>query len=115
MSAPRLARTRAELLDLRFELADMHGGETAVVMTMGALHHGHVALVRQARKLVGPEGVVLVTIFVNPLQFGAGEDLDRYPRTLRRRSRDLRPRGRRPGLCAQRERDLPRGTPARHG
>ncbi|MCX4818467.1 pantoate--beta-alanine ligase [Streptomyces sp. NBC_01142] len=63
---------------------DRHGapGRTAVVMTMGALHDGHAALVRAARAHVGPEGFVIVTVFVNPLQFGAGEDLDRYPRTL---------------------------------
>ncbi|MFE9255833.1 pantoate--beta-alanine ligase [Streptomyces sp. NPDC006879] len=54
----------------------------AVVMTMGALHEGHATLVRTARELVGPTGQVIVTVFVNPLQFGAGEDLDRYPRTL---------------------------------
>nr|WP_155073660.1 pantoate--beta-alanine ligase [Streptomyces taklimakanensis] len=58
------------------------GGRRAVVMTMGALHEGHAALVRAARKEVGPQGQVVVTVFVNPLQFGAGEDLDRYPRTL---------------------------------
>lgn len=55
---------------------------TAVVMTMGALHEGHATLVRTAREYVGPDGFVVVTVFVNPLQFGAGEDLDRYPRTL---------------------------------
>ncbi|MFD6415592.1 pantoate--beta-alanine ligase [Streptomyces sp. NPDC060194] len=55
---------------------------TAVVMTMGALHDGHATLVRAAREHVGPDGSVTVTVFVNPLQFGAGEDLDRYPRTL---------------------------------
>ena len=60
----------------------MSGEEAAVVMTMGALHDGHVALIRAARDLVGPDGAVTVTIFVNPLQFGAGEDLERYPRTL---------------------------------
>ncbi|MET9567844.1 pantoate--beta-alanine ligase [Streptomyces virginiae] len=57
-------------------------GRRAVVMTMGALHEGHATLVRAARELAGPEGQVVVTVFVNPLQFGAGEDLDRYPRTL---------------------------------
>ncbi|MFE9395116.1 pantoate--beta-alanine ligase [Streptomyces flavidovirens] len=57
-------------------------GRTAVVMTMGALHEGHATLIRTAREHVGPKGFVVVTVFVNPLQFGAGEDLDRYPRTL---------------------------------
>ncbi|OKJ17432.1 pantoate--beta-alanine ligase [Kitasatospora sp. CB01950] len=56
--------------------------DNAVVMTMGALHQGHAALVREARRQVGKDGRVAVTVFVNPLQFGAGEDLDRYPRTL---------------------------------
>ena len=54
----------------------------AVVMTMGALHEGHLELVRQARVQAGPGGQVVVTIFVNPLQFGAGEDLEKYPRDL---------------------------------
>lgn len=53
----------------------------AVVMTMGALHEGHAALIRAARAHAG-DGPVTVTVFVNPLQFGPGEDLDRYPRTL---------------------------------
>ncbi|MFJ3833448.1 pantoate--beta-alanine ligase [Streptomyces sp. NPDC090046] len=57
-------------------------GRRAVVMTMGALHEGHATLIRTAREQAGPEGQVVVTVFVNPLQFGAGEDLDRYPRTL---------------------------------
>lgn len=52
----------------------------AVVMTMGALHDGHLQLVRRGRELVGPNGIVLVTIFVNPLQFGQHEDLEKYPR-----------------------------------
>ena len=56
--------------------------DNAVVMTMGALHEGHAALIRAARKQVGREGRVAVTVFVNPLQFGPSEDLDRYPRTL---------------------------------
>jgi len=57
-------------------------GRRAVVMTMGALHEGHATLIRTAREIAGPDGEVVVTVFVNPLQFGAGEDLDRYPRTL---------------------------------
>ena len=49
---------------------------------MGALHDGHRALLRRARELAGPGGAVAVSIFVNPLQFGPTEDLDKYPRTL---------------------------------
>ncbi|MFG2960289.1 pantoate--beta-alanine ligase [Streptomyces sp. NPDC048291] len=62
--------------------ARVRHGRRAVVMTMGALHEGHATLVRAAREIAGPDGEVVVTVFVNPLQFGAGEDLDRYPRTL---------------------------------
>lgn len=47
---------------------------------MGALHRGHAALIDRARKLAGREGTVIVTIFVNPTQFGPREDLSRYPR-----------------------------------
>jgi pantoate--beta-alanine ligase len=78
-SAPVIARTRADLADT---LGATEAAETAVVMTMGALHAGHVALIRAARERVGTEGVVTVTIFVNPLQFGAGEDFESYPRSL---------------------------------
>jgi pantoate--beta-alanine ligase len=49
---------------------------------MGALHAGHEALVRRARHEAGPDGAVVVSVFVNPTQFAPGEDLDRYPRTL---------------------------------
>jgi len=62
--------------------ARARGGRRAVVMTMGALHEGHATLIRDAREIAGPQGEVVVTVFVNPLQFGEGEDLDRYPRTL---------------------------------
>jgi pantoate--beta-alanine ligase len=58
------------------------GRPRAVVMTMGALHAGHAHLMREARARVGADGHVTVTVFVNPTQFGAHEDLDRYPRTL---------------------------------
>jgi pantoate--beta-alanine ligase len=64
---------------------DLRRGATrprAVVMTMGALHDGHAELIRQARERIGPNGDVVVTVFVNPTQFGAGEDFDAYPRTL---------------------------------
>lgn len=88
---PLVVRTRDELRDaqMRWALAgpldgaaDDGPGRRAVVMTMGALHEGHLELVRRARAEAGANGQVVVTIFVNPLQFGQGEDLDRYPRDL---------------------------------
>lgn len=74
-----LVRTRAEL---DAALAIPSPGRRAVVMTMGALHSGHTSLVRAARELVGPHGQVVVTVFVNPLQFGPSEDFAQYPRDL---------------------------------
>jgi pantoate--beta-alanine ligase len=84
---PMVARTRAELAAARAGLA----GPVVLVPTMGALHAGHRALLRRAREIAAPDGSVVVSVFVNPLQFGAGEDFGSYPRTL---DRDL-------AICAE--------------
>ena len=60
---------------------------------MGALHEGHVTLIRRARKLAGKQGLVAVSIFVNPTQFGPKEDLSRYPRPFARDTRLCRENG----------------------
>ena len=60
------------------------GIRSGLVPTMGYLHDGHLSLVRRARRSVGSGGIVVVSIYVNPTQFGPKEDLNRYPRDLRR-------------------------------
>ncbi len=78
---PELSPTREDLAD-RLAPARREGRTIALIPTMGALHEGHASLLRAARDRAGAAGVVVASVFVNPLQFGAGEDLDRYPRTL---------------------------------
>lgn len=67
-----------------------------LVPTMGALHGGHLALIRRAREIAGENGSVALTLFVNPTQFDRAEDLKKYPRTL---EHDL-------NLCRQESVDL---------
>jgi len=71
-----------EINRLRTKLAT--AGRIALVPTMGNLHAGHLALVRQARAAAGADGTVVASIFVNRLQFAPHEDFDSYPRTLAR-------------------------------
>jgi len=58
-------------------------GKVVFVPTMGALHHGHEALIGRARGLAGPKGSVVVSIFLNPIQFGPREDIAAYPKPLK--------------------------------
>lgn len=69
---------------LRTELNEAAGltGRRVLVPTMGALHAGHLALVKRARAAAGPAGTVVVSIFVNPIQFDRADDLLAYPRVL---------------------------------
>jgi pantoate--beta-alanine ligase len=73
--------TLAAIADLRRQVREWRsdGERIALVPTMGNLHPGHLTLVRRARELADR---VIVTIFVNPMQFGEGEDFESYPRTL---------------------------------
>ncbi|MES2475421.1 MAG: pantoate--beta-alanine ligase [Verrucomicrobiota bacterium] len=55
---------------------------SVLVPTMGAFHAGHISLMDRAREIAGPEGTVIVSIFVNPIQFDRAADLDAYPRPM---------------------------------
>jgi len=77
-AGPLVTVTRGELAAARARL----GSPVVLVPTMGALHAGHRSLIRRGAAIAGPDGTVALSIFVNPRQFGPGEDLDRYPRTI---------------------------------
>lgn len=77
----RVVKTGGEL---RQTLREFDSGEGRIVLvpTMGALHHGHLELVKRAREAAGTKGTVIVSIFVNPIQFDRASDLKHYPRPV---------------------------------
>lgn len=85
-----LTETNRSRLRSALEVARAEGKRIVLVPTMGSLHEGHLSLVDRARR-VGD--VVVMSIFVNPLQFGPAEDLARYPRDLARDAELARGRG----------------------
>ena len=85
--APRSICTAKDVAEIREKVKEekLKGKTITFVPTMGALHAGHISLVDTAKAFVSPSATgtyTVASIFVNPTQFAAGEDLDKYPRTL---------------------------------
>ncbi|MBL7254477.1 pantoate--beta-alanine ligase [Paractinoplanes lichenicola] len=98
------------VIHTRAELArELTTTPVAVVMTMGALHDGHRRLMREAKKRAE---LVIVTIFVNPLQFGPNEDFDKYPRTLEADVEACRAEGVAVVFAPSRDQVYPTGAPS---
>ncbi|MEI7728720.1 MAG: pantoate--beta-alanine ligase [Verrucomicrobiota bacterium] len=81
---------KMQLLALKWR---RQGKKVGLVPTMGYLHEGHLSLVQRARKLVGKQGVVVLSLYVNPTQFAPHEDLAKYPRDLAGDTRQCRAAG----------------------
>src|SRR3954467_10293698 len=80
------------IAEMRHVVASVRAKDQSIafVPTMGALHEGHLTLVDEARRVAD---IVVMSIFVNPLQFAPSEDFDRYPRTMEEDSRSAEARG----------------------
>ena len=75
--------TSPQAMQLQARRWQREGRRVVLVPTMGALHEGHLSLIRRARKRAGEEGMVVVSIYVNPTQFNDPKDLKAYPRALK--------------------------------